>query len=42
MKLLKYAQSTPYIPQDWGITPRPPAGSILHLFFSGLYNNISK
>ena len=34
----------PLIPQSWGIylnlgdTPRPPAGSILHLFFSGLYS----
>jgi hypothetical protein len=32
----------PLIPQSWGIffklgdAPRPPAGSILHLFFSGL------
>ena len=43
MRLLKWSQSTPYIPQilgdflKLGDTPRPPAGSILHLFFSGLF-----
>jgi hypothetical protein len=43
--LLKYSLSTPYISQPWGTfikpggTLRPPAGSILHLFFIRLFNN---
>jgi hypothetical protein len=40
MRLLKYTQSIPYVPNLGGLlklgdTPRPPAESILHLFFSG-------
>ena len=42
LKMLKESLSTPYIPQSWGTlfrlgdTPRPPPGSILHLFLRGL------
>jgi hypothetical protein len=45
-KLLENAEIVsinPLVPQSWGDflklgdTPRPPAGIIMHLFFSGLF-----